>query len=135
MTTKDLILPSYIYIDDKGREVTISKSLKSMDVVIRNEDRTVDHVIFAALVGHPDRITWKPEKFCELSQMDKIILSDVLVNFQQDPKHRQHCEEFTVKRFEYLMNEKHQELDAEQRRIYELLKQYEYGKQRENGSD
>ena len=128
MTTKDLILPGYIYIDDKGREVTISKSLKSMDVVIRNEDRTVDHVIFAALVDHPDRITWKPEKFCELTPMDRIILSEVLVNFQQDPKHRQHCEEFTVKRFEYLMNEKHQELDAEQRRIYELLKQYEYGK-------
>lgn len=123
MTTKDLILPSYIYIDDKGREVTISKSLKSMDVVIRNEDRTLDHVIFADLVDHLDRITWKPEKFCELSQMDKIILSEVLTKFQQDPTYRKQCEEFTVKRFEYLMNEKHQELDAEQRRIYELLKQ------------
>ena len=73
MTTKDLILPGYIYIDDKGREVTISKSLKSMDVVIRNEDRTVDHVIFAALVDHPDRITWKREKFCELTPMDFAI--------------------------------------------------------------
>ena len=123
MTTKYLILPSYIYIDDKGREVTISKSLKSMDVVIRNEDRTLDHVIFAALVDHPDRITWKPEKFCELSQMDKIILSEVLTKFQQDTTYRKQCEEFTVKRFEYLMNEKHLELDAEQRRIYELLKQ------------
>lgn len=123
MTTKDLILPSYIYIDDKGREVTISKSLKSMDVVIRNEDRTLDHVIFAALVDHPDRITWKPEKFCELSQMDKIILSEVLTKFQQDQTYSKQCEEFAVKRFEYLMNEKHQELNDEQRRIYEILKQ------------
>jgi hypothetical protein len=95
----------------------------SIFVVIRKEDRTLDHIIFAALVDHPDRITWKPEKFCELSPMDKVILSEVLTKFQKDPSYRKHNEEFTVKRFEYLMNEKHQELDEEQRRIYELLKQ------------
>ena len=121
MNTKDFKLPVYNYIDDKGRVVCINKDLMSMYVELR-KDGKYDRVIFADIVDHPDRITWKPEKFCELTPMDKIILSEVLANFQQDPKHRQHCEEFTVKRFEYLMNEKHQELDAEQRRIYELLK-------------
>ena len=122
MNTKDFKLPVYNYIDDKGRVVCINKDLMSMYVELR-KDGKYDRVIFADIVDHPDRITWKAEKGDKLSQMDKIILSEVLTKFQKDPSIREKDEQMTLKRLEYLRDVEHQEFDDLQKQVYELLKQ------------
>ena len=122
MNTKDFKLPVYNYIDDKGRVVCINKELMSMYVELR-KDGKYDRVIFADIVDHPDRITWKAEKGDKLSPMDKIILSEVLTKFQKDPSIREHDEQMTLKRLEYLRDVEHQEWNDLQKQVYELLKQ------------
>ena len=122
MTTKDLKLPAYIYIDDKGRVVCINTELMSMYVELRKDGKH-DRTIFADIVDRADRIGWKTQKSYDLSPKDKAILREVLRKFQQDPSFREHNEQMTLKRFEYLMNVEHQELDDYQKKYYELLKQ------------
>lgn len=122
MNTKDFKLPVYNYIDDKGHVVCINKDLMSMYVELR-KDGKYDRVIFADIVDHPDRITWRNEKGDKLSQMDKIILSEVLTKFQKDPSIREHNEQLTLKRMEYLRDVEHQEWNDLQKEVYELLKQ------------
>ena len=118
MNTKDFKLPVYNYIDNKGRVVCIN----TMYVELR-KDGKYDRVIFADIVDHPDRITWKAEKGDKLSPMDKIILSEVLTKFQKDPSIREHDEQMTLKRLEYLRDVEHQEWNDLQKEVYELLKQ------------
>lgn len=122
MNTKDFKLPVYIYIDEKGRVVCINKDLMSMYVELR-KDGKYDRVIFADIVDHHDRITWEAKKGYKLGPMDKIILSEVLTKFQKDPSIREHDEQMTLKRLEYLRDVEHQEWDDLQKEVYELLKQ------------
>lgn len=122
MNTKDLKLPVYTFIDKVG-DVLISKSTMSMDVVVRNKEGKVDHFIFADIVDHPDRITWKAMKGEKLSPMDKFILSNVLSKFQNDPSIREDNEQRTLQRLEYLRDVEHQEFNDLQKEVYELLKQ------------
>lgn len=122
MNTKDFKLPVYNYIDDKGRVVCINKDLMSMYVELR-KDGKYDRVILADIVDHPDRITWRAEKGDKLSPMDKIILSEVLTKFQKDPSIREHDEQLTLQRLEYLRDVEHQEWNDLQKEVYELLKQ------------
>lgn len=121
MNTQDFKLSHYYYLDDKGRSVIISKESMSIMITMRSSGDSTSHHIDAMLVEHPDRLTWKAEKGDKLSPMDKMILSNVLATFQDDPKYRKECEQKALKELDKKIAIKQAELNDLLKAQYKLL--------------